>query len=77
MYLSEQSKTAISDLIENRLAAMSVAGSDDLREVVHLRRALAELQGVDAVSVGMLKTNQEIPRRGRRRKVADIIDQHV
>ena len=77
MLLSEQSKAAISDLIENRLAAMSIAGTDDLREVVTLRRALAEMHGVDAVRAGMLKTNQDIPRRGRRRKVHAMMDEHV
>ncbi len=67
----------INDLIQNRLAAMSVAGSDDLREVVTLRRALAEMHGVDAVQAGLLKSNHMIPRRGRRRKVHDIMGEHV
>ncbi len=77
MILTEQSIAAISDLIVNRLAGIEVADRDDLREVVALRRALAELRGLDAVKAGMLKTSQEIPRRGRRRKVCQMIEEHV
>jgi aminoglycoside phosphotransferase (APT) family kinase protein len=75
--LSRESITALSDLIENRLAIMHVGDRDDLREMVALRRALAELHGIDAVEAGMLKSHEDIPRRGRRRKVGDMIGEHV
>lgn len=77
MRLSDPSVAAISDLISNRLAVMQVSDREDLREAVALRRALAELRGLDAVEAGILKTYHEIPRRGRRRKVGDMIAEHV
>jgi hypothetical protein len=56
---------------------MHVGDRDDLREVVALRRALAELNGLDAVEAGILKSHSDVPRRGRRRKIGDMIGEHV
>jgi len=75
--LSRESVVTLSDLIENRLSIMHVGDRDDLREMVALRRALAELHGIDAVEAGILKSHGEIPRRGRRRKITDMIGDHV
>ena len=77
MQLSDQSVSLIQDLLAMRLDDMTVAGRDDLREAVALRRALAELRGVDPVASGYLKTNQVIAQRGRRRKVAAMITEHI
>lgn len=68
MYLSRTSIEVLSDLIENRLAMMSIADQDDLREKISLKRALTELQG-DCMPAGVLHDFSEIPRRGRRRKI--------
>jgi len=75
--LSRESVVALSDLIENRLSIMHVGDRDDLREMVALRRALAELHGIDAVEAGILKSDDDIPRRGRRRKIAEMIGDHI
>ena len=73
MELSKESIIALNDLIENKLSIMAVGDRDDLREVIILKKALAELNGVDAVEAGILKNFNEIPKRGRRRKVSDMI----
>jgi len=71
MMLSHSSVEVLSDLVENRLAIMSVSDQDDLREKIALKRALSELQTGD-VPAGILQTFNEIPRRGRRRKVGAL-----
>ena len=68
MMLSKECVEALSDLIENRLAVMSISDQDDLRERVKLQRALSELRTTNAED-GVLASFAEIPRRGRRRKV--------
>ena len=68
MILSRTSIEVLSDLIENRLAIMSISDQDDLREKIALKRALTELNG-DLIAAGTLAELEAIPRRGRRRKV--------
>ena len=68
MLLSRTSIEVLSDLIENRLAIMSVGDQDDLREKIALKRALNELQNT-GVPAGILHEFSNIPRRGRRRKI--------
>ncbi|MFA4994345.1 MAG: hypothetical protein WC521_03475 [Bdellovibrionales bacterium] len=69
MLLSHTSIEVVSDLIENRLAIMSIGDQDDLREKIALKRALAELQSNGQISAESLSEFGNIPRRGRRRKV--------
>ncbi len=68
MILSDSSVAVLSDLIANRLAIMSIGDQDDLREKIALKRALVELNH------GQMPSDtcefRDIPRRGRRRKVA-------
>ncbi len=73
MMLSKHSIEAISDLIENRLAMMTVSDQDDLRDRMILQRALNELRKDDDASIGVLQEFTEIPRRGRRRKIAGMV----
>jgi len=73
MMLSKETIDAISDLIENKLGMMHIGDRDDLREMVTLKRALAELRGQSPAEAGVLKSFGEIPRRGRRRKVSDML----
>jgi len=77
MPLSKESIATLSDLIENKLAIMTIDDRDDLREMVALKQALAEMQGSAAVEAGVLKTFGEIPRRGRRRKVSDMMGEQA
>jgi hypothetical protein len=71
--LTKESVAAISDLIENKLAIMTVDDRDDLREMVSLKRALLELRGNnDPIEAGVLRNFNDIPRRGRRRKIGDM-----
>jgi hypothetical protein len=74
MMLSKESVATVSDLIENKLAIMTIDDRDDLREMVALKRALVELRG--DVEDNTLKSYGDIPRRGRRRKVSAIISEH-
>lgn len=69
MPLSRTSIEVLKDLIENRLAIMSIGDQDDLREKIALKRALTEMQDGADISAGLLKEFADIPRRGRRRKV--------
>ena len=71
MMLSKDTVAALVDLIENKLSMMCVGDCDDLRERIVMQRALSELRG--ATPIGVLKDFAEIPRRGRRRKVSDIM----
>ena len=73
MTLSRASIETISDLIENRLSMMCIGDQDDLRQKMVLQRALAELQGSMNVAPGILKDFADAPRRGRRRKIADMV----
>jgi hypothetical protein len=72
MILSRTSIEVLSDLIENRLAIMSIGDQDDLREKIVLKRALGELQTTGAMPAGVLNEFNDIPRRGRRRKVGSV-----
>jgi hypothetical protein len=71
--LSKESIDAVRDLIENKLSIMQIGDRDDLRERVALERALSELIGPDEVRDSLIRTFGEIPRRGRRRKVAAML----
>lgn len=73
MVLSGTSIEVLSDLIANRLAIMSVSDQDDLREKIVLKRALAELQSDGQILGETAAEYREIPRRGRRRKVAAMM----
>ncbi len=77
MQLSKESIAALSDLIENKLAIMTIDDLDDLRDMVALKHALAEMQGCSAAEAGVLKNFGDIPRRGRRRKVSDMMDERA
>ncbi len=72
MTLSKESVAAVSDLIENKLAIMTIDDRDDLREMVAFKRALFELRGT---SDDTLNSYGDIPRRGRRRKVSDMLSE--
>lgn len=74
MMLTKQIIATLSDLIENRLAMMTIHDQDDLREKLNLQRALSELRGEDGVPAGVLSDFAEIPRRGRRRKVGGMAE---
>jgi len=69
MPFSRTSIEVLRDLIENRLAIMSIGDQDDLREKIALKRALIELENDGDVPAGILKDFADIPRRGRRRKI--------
>jgi Mg2+ and Co2+ transporter CorA len=73
MALTKETIEAISDLIENKLTMMHIGDRDDLRQMVALKRALSELRGITLEEAGLLKDFGEIPRRGRRRKVSDMM----
>ena len=69
MFLSNASIEVLSDLIANRLAIMSIGDQDDLREQIALKRALVELQHNGQLPTPFQQSFDDIPRRGRRRKV--------
>ncbi len=71
MILSPASIEVLSDLIENRLAIMTIGDQNDLRDKIALKRALIELRGGD-IHAGILSKFGDIPTRGRRRKVGSI-----
>lgn len=73
MALSKETVAALIDLIENKLAIMTIGDCDDLRERMRMQHALMELRGLNPGEAGVLKDFTEIPRRGRRRKVSDIL----
>ena len=70
MTLSREAVQTLVDLIENKLAVLEIGDREDLREMVVLRRCLTELQGIEGGEAG---TSGDIPRRGRRRKVEDMM----
>lgn len=69
MPFSRTSVEVLRDLIENRLAIMSIGDQDDLREKIALKRALIELESDGDLPADVLKEFADIPRRGRRRKI--------
>lgn len=73
MMLSKPIVATLSDLIENRLAMMTINDQDDLRERMHLQRALTELRS-EEMPAQVLSDFSEIPRRGRRRKVGGMVE---
>jgi hypothetical protein len=72
MLLSKESLAALSDLIEVRMAAMCIGDQNDLREKMVLQRALSELHD-GHLPDNALSHMAAIPRRGRRRKVHDLL----
>ena len=74
MMLTKQVIDTLSDLIENRLAIMTVSDQDDLREKLTLQRALNELRSENGIPAGVLSDFTDIPRRGRRRKVGGLVE---
>ncbi len=68
--LSSQSVNTIRDMVENRISVMDVTDRDDMRELMGMKRILAELAiiaGTDAIR--SMDFDFEMPRRGRRRKM--------
>ena len=74
MPLSKNVVTTLVDLIENKLAVMQIGDRDDLREVIVLQHCLAELRGLETGGTILTATFDDIPRRGRRRKVSAIME---
>ncbi len=74
MPLSKTVRDTLVDLIENKLAVMQVGDREDLREVIVLQHCVAELRGLTPAEMGIVHSYEDIPRRGRRRKVSDMID---
>jgi hypothetical protein len=75
MPLSKESIEALSDMVENRLSIMTIGDRDDLRERITLQQALRELHADTKSPTDLLKQYVVIPRRGRRRKVSDMINE--
>ena len=71
MILSQDAVQTLVDLIENKLSVLQIGDRDDVREMVVLRRCLSELRGLDGLDT---ESFSDIPRRGRRRKVSDLMD---
>lgn len=74
MPLSKDVVATLVDLIENKLAVLQIGTRDDLREVVVLQHCLGELRGLGPDELSFPLTVNEIPRRGRRRKIAAIME---
>jgi hypothetical protein len=70
MSLSQQTITALIDLLENKLSCMTIADREDMQHKVALLRARCELSSLaglvipDAAFIDM-------PRRGRRRRLTE------
>lgn len=73
MPLSKTVRDTLVDLIENKLAVMQIGDREDLREVIVLQHCVAELRGLAPAEMGITHSYEDIPRRGRRRKVNDMI----
>jgi hypothetical protein len=73
MSLSKETIATVTDLIENKLAMMCIGDCDDLREKGMLQRALVEVRGNPSVDGCIIDNFAGIPRRGRRRKVSNIL----
>ncbi|MDD5586732.1 MAG: hypothetical protein PHY92_07245 [Alphaproteobacteria bacterium] len=74
MALSKNVVDTLVDLIENKLAVMQIGDRDDLREVIVLQHCLTELRGLGATDPGEVRNIDDIPRRGRRRKVSAMME---
>jgi hypothetical protein len=75
MPLSKTVRDTLVDLIENKLAVMQIGDREDLREVIVLQHCIAELRGLSPADLGIAHSYNDIPRRGRRRKVSAMIDE--
>ena len=74
MALSKNVVDTLVDLIQNKLSVMQIGDRDDLREVLVLQHCLTELRGLGATDSGETRNADDIPRRGRRRKVSAIME---
>lgn len=72
MTLSRNTVGVLVDLIENKLAMMQIGDRDELREVMTLQRCLNELHTLAASAPA---DKEMATQRGRRRKLADMIDE--
>jgi hypothetical protein len=72
MTLSRNTVGVLVDMIENKLAMMQIGDREELREVMTLQRCLTELQALAASAPAEKETTTQ---RGRRRKLADMIDE--
>ncbi len=77
MTLSKPAADVLIDLIENKLAVMHIGDRDDFRDVMALRHCLAELKGISDIEAGVLQNFDAIPRRGRRRKVSEMMGEQA
>ncbi len=73
MPLSKTVRDTLIDLIENKLAVMQIGDREDLRQVLVLQHCIAELRGLAPMEMGIVHNYEDIPRRGRRRKVSDMM----
>lgn len=73
MSLSKTAAHTLMDLVENKLASLQIGGREDLREMVVLQRCLSELRRLDEVTLTSDKDDTDIPRRGRHRKMEDLV----
>lgn len=68
--LSNQSVATLVDMLENRISVMDITDRDDMRELMGMKRILAELSAAAGTpAVRTLEIDFEMPRRGRRRKM--------
>lgn len=74
MMLSKHTVDILVDMIENKLAMMQIGDREELREVLVLQRCLSELRGVATID-GAAKSFCDMPQRGRRRKLTDLIEE--
>ncbi|MBP7252463.1 MAG: hypothetical protein KBA75_03140 [Alphaproteobacteria bacterium] len=70
MAISKEILGVLVDLVENKLSCMQVSDRDDMREVMMLQRCLSELQTANGGERDMVGLLAQMPRRGRRRRVA-------
>ena len=56
---------------------MHIGDRDDLRQRIALERALSELRGPDEIRDSMIRKFNDIPSRGRRRKVSDMLGEQA
>jgi len=74
MSLSKSTVGVLVDMIENKLAMLQISDREELREVMTLQRCLAELQGFAPHEGEAGKSPDEIPHRGRHRKLSRMMD---
>lgn len=72
MMLSKDTVSVLVDMIENKLAMIQISDREELREVMTLQRCLTELRG--SMSSETSKTTDDIPTRGRHRKLDRMMD---